>query len=184
MGKFFTNREFIDDGTIIAMGAYRPWGWHKQSFPNAEPYPDHSKRILDLKSMSNVGLAYFQDLLEPLLAEGIAIASVPSHDPQKAFNGVRHLAGRLSRTGKRVDASQCLVRIKKIEKLAAGGSRQVDVHLNSIEVKSGNLIQARPVLLLDDVTTSGNSLKACRQLLVAAGASAVQCVALGETRFA
>jgi predicted amidophosphoribosyltransferase len=39
----------------------------------------------------------------------------------------------------------------------------------------------REVLLLDDVTTSGSSLEACKRLLLDAGAAAVKCAALGRT---
>lgn len=53
--------------------------------------------------------------------------------------------------------------------------------MNSIRVEHAELIQGREVLLLDDVTTSGNSLVACRQLLLEAGAARVKYMALGRT---
>ena len=90
------------------------------------------------------------------------------------------LAGMIALVGSRIDASSCLVRVHKIEKLALGGPRSIDVHLDSVVVKNGELIQDELVLLLDDVTKTGNSLMACRKLLLDGGAKAVQCAALGQ----
>jgi predicted amidophosphoribosyltransferase len=53
--------------------------------------------------------------------------------------------------------------------------------LDSIKVVKPDLIKGRRVLLLDDVKTSGNSLIACKELLLKAGAKEVVMVALGRT---
>ncbi len=75
----------------------------------------------------------------------------------------------------------CLVRHKSIAKKATGGDRSIEVDLNSIRVEDADCIKGKRVLLLDDVTTSGNSLLACRRLLLQAGAADVKMVALGRT---
>jgi predicted amidophosphoribosyltransferase len=91
------------------------------------------------------------------------------------------LAGELATVCKCTDASGCLVRIKKIAKLAHGGDRSKNVHLESIEVRNPGLIKGRDVLLLDDVAKTGNSLEACAELLIKAGARSVECATIGKT---
>ena len=45
------------------------------------------------------------------------------------------------------------------------------IHFKTIRVNSSHIFKDRTVLLLDDVTTTGNSMHACSQLLMQNGAS-------------
>jgi hypothetical protein len=162
---------------MAKLGDYHPY----RRFGGRNPSFDvHSGRILDVKDNIERGIAYFQHSLDEVLIAGIPIAIVPSHDPEKTTGGLRVLAQRVAAAG-RVDATGCLVRTTKIEKLAHGGDRSVQVHLSSIVVQNPELIQGKDVLVLDDVSTSGNSLIACETLLMAAGAARVQRLSLGQT---
>ena len=181
MSQIFRKGRHPDGSPIAAYDTYRPWSWHKSGGGDWSNYPTYSGRILDLKNRKPVGIAYFRDKLDPDLGTGFAIAVVPSHDPEKTVSGLTQLARALCDQGDRIDASGCLVRHTKIAKLAAGGDRSLTVHLKSIRVENARLIKGRSVLLLDDVTTSGHSLLACRRLLLDAGAADVDCVALGQT---
>ena len=109
---------------------------------------------------------------------------MPSFRPTtKVDTGLKRLVRRLvaNNDADRVDATSCLVRARHFDKLAHGGDRSIDVHLKSIVVVHEELIEDEEVLVLDDVTTSGNSLEACKQLLLQAGARRVQKLALGKT---
>jgi predicted amidophosphoribosyltransferase len=108
------------------------------------------------------------------------IATVPSSGPAKTGPGIRKLAKRLAGLTPLMDATAALVRHTKIAKLAPGVSRDIGVHLNSIIVKSPQLIVGERVFLLDDILSSGHSMLACRQLLENAGAGEVICMALGR----
>jgi predicted amidophosphoribosyltransferase len=166
-------------------------------YPVTDPHfkeDDFSKRLLAIKYRHDSdpdpqpwkqrnkarALRWLFQQLDPLLSSNIAIAVVPSHDPGAGISGIHQLAQALARQG-RIDATACLVRFKQIPKLATGGSRSVARHMSSIRVEYAEIIQGREVLLLDDVTTSGNSLVACRQLLLEAGATRVKYMALGRT---
>jgi predicted amidophosphoribosyltransferase len=133
---------------------------------------------LDLKSGYPAAIPYFQAIIEPEIRNGIAIAVVPSHDPAKGGGGLAALSAALA--GNRIDAASSLARNQKIAKLAHGGDRSLDIHMKTISVANPGLIAGRDVLLLDDVTKTGNSLVACRQLLLNAGAKSVQCAAIGK----
>lgn len=68
-----------------------------------------------------------------------------------------------------------------VEKLAYGGSRNESVHLNSIRLNPNMSVAKDVVLLVDDVTTSGASLEACRKILLANGAERVAMLTLGQS---
>jgi predicted amidophosphoribosyltransferase len=147
--------------------------------PNFDSF---SGLILDLKEKKEYGLKYFYDIIEKHLSPGIAIAYVPSHDPSNVNSGIRILAQRLAANKGRIDATSCLERHTFVAKKAHGGDRRIEVDLRSIHVKNKELLRNRNVLLLDDVTTSGNSLMACRQLLsLNSNALKIQCFAFGKT---
>lgn len=168
-------------GGIAVYGDYLPWSAHKEMGGDGSNYPEHSGRILDLKDGKDGAATHFAEMIEPELADNIVIATVPSHDPQKVGGGLKTLAATLAKSGGRVDASDCLVRDKKIDKLAHGGDRSKDVHLKSISVAKPDLIKGKDVLLLDDVTKTGNSLTACKEKLLKAGARSVLCGTIGKT---
>ncbi len=170
----------IDEQGVFEYGPYKPWGLHKAQGGDGSNYPTRSKKLLDLKDKIPQAIEHFRSEVAPHLGAGIAIAIVPSHDPAKTDSGIRILGQRLA-VGGRVDATGCLVRHTKIPKLASGGDRSVTVHLESIRVDMASLIKGRRVLILDDVATTGNSLIACRQILLEAGAAEVKCAALGKT---
>jgi len=162
---------------IVSLGIYHPY--RGGSNPDFDRF---SSLILSLKNQKDEGFAYFYKQLAPLFREDIAVAVVPSHDPAKSTSGIRSLAKLLAHDSSRVDASACLQRVIKIDKLATGGDRSVQKHLDSIRVAQPELIRGRAVLLLDDVTTTHNSLLACRTLLLNAGATSVQAYALAQTQ--
>jgi len=101
------------------------------------------------------------ELLDPLLVPDIAVAAVPPHRAYQAFWPARTLAQRLAADG-RVDATACLVRHTTIRRIVFGGPSTRALHRATVYVEEAHLIQGRRVLLLE------------------AGASAVQAVALGR----
>lgn len=118
-------------------------------------------------------------LLDPMLEPGIALAVVPPHRAYQAFWPVRTLAQRLAANG-RADATGCLVRHTTIRRILFGGPSSRALHFETIQVENAALIEGRRVLLLDDIAKSGNSLLACRAMLLASGAAQVQSVALAR----
>jgi predicted amidophosphoribosyltransferase len=166
---------------IAVFGDYLPWNVHKAQGGDRSDYPEHSGRILDLKDGSAKAAAHFGGLVAETLAEKVVVVTVPGHDPAKPSTGLRLLAAEVARAAERIDGWDCLVRTKKIAKLAHGGDRSEDVHAKSVKVVKPDVIRGRHVLLLDDVTKTGHSLKACQKLLIAAGAKSVQCATIGKT---
>ncbi|MDO4330354.1 MAG: phosphoribosyltransferase [Lachnospiraceae bacterium] len=88
--------------------------------------------------------------------------------------------GELLAQNRRINKVYFLSREKSIEKLAMGGARGKEVHMQSIRTMQDVEIVDDIVLLMDDVTTTGNSLYACKELLKQRGAGSVEMFALGK----
>lgn len=180
MSPAILNRQNFGQGEIIAFGSYKPWTWHKLEGGDGSNYPTYSGKILDLKEGKDGAVPYFKDHILPHLGANVVIVTVPSHDPEKTGSGLAALVAALSGSNGRIDGSKYLKRTKKIDKLAHGGDRRVEVHLASIEVVNPALVRGKDVLILDDVTRTGNSMFACRKKLLEAGARSVECAAIGK----
>lgn len=166
---------------IYYLDDYQPyWEKGRQGEKKNPSFDKFSRMVLDLKQAKPSGLTYFVNWLDRILSADIAIAVVPSHDPTNTSTGLHALAAAL-KTGGRINASQCLERHTKVPKLAHGGDRNYQQHIDSIKAKKPQLLTGNTVVLLDDTTTSGNSMMACKTILLGSGASKVVCLALGRT---
>jgi predicted amidophosphoribosyltransferase len=157
------------------------WEYHPYRGGYNPNFDDKSRTILDLKNGNQDAIEKVVNLIEPLLGTDFGIAVVPSHDPKKENSGIKQVARRLAAKPGRTDLTDCLERIIEIPKLAHGGRRGIDVHLDSIIVNNPSQIRGKEILLLDDVRTSGSSLSACEQLLKGYGAKLVCCLAIAQT---
>lgn len=158
--------------------------YHSYWLPNGEINPEFSKHncgvILDLKEGKEYAVNHFYNATTSHIPNGLPIVIVPSSNSENINTGIKKLGQLLAKNG-RIDATSCLVRHTTIPKAAKGGPRNVQSHLNSINVQNVHLIKGKSVILLDDVTTSGSSLDACEELLIRAGASEVLKFAIANT---
>jgi len=142
---------------------------------------DHQcRRVLDFKDGVPAAISHYTSIVDNRIGDKAYIACIPPHAPGRD-SSVREMGRRLSQLKRRTDATECLVRHKAITKLSRGGPRHVQVHLTSVRVQNAHLIRGQNVTLIDDVTTTGNSFRACRQLLLDAGATSVRCLAIAKT---
>ncbi len=183
MGDKIFNKEYWENasklGRIASCGQYHRY-WNPDGEKSRE-FDAFSGRILGLKQKQEKDIRYFYWLLEREICKGIAICVVPSHMRNiRNDSGIAELARMLAWNG-RIDKVDYLLRVKTIDKLAYGGNRNVQMHLESIGVNLNMTIDGDMVLLLDDVTTSGASLEACRRILMKNGARRVAMLALGQS---
>jgi len=177
----FKNPEWNDSDEIVTYGYYQKYWLSKENREKNPHFDMYSGRILDLKEKKHDAINYFYGLIDDVLCDDISVCVVPSHSMEEKETGVYLLAKKLASSGGRRDLTDYLSRVKTIEKLAMGGLRDMSIHMNSISADESVSIYGEVVLLVDDVTTSGNSLKACREILLKNGAEKVAMFALGRS---
>jgi predicted amidophosphoribosyltransferase len=79
-----------------------------------------------------------------------------------------------------VNGRNLLIRNRTILPQKNAGKRYIETHLNSIRVNGDIDVMGKQIIVMDDITTSGASLLACRQLLFEAGAKEVICFAFAK----
>ncbi|HDY7851893.1 TPA: hypothetical protein RQK38_000524 [Vibrio vulnificus] len=177
-----------EQGVIYSLVDYNTYWKDGEHNParNADTY-----HIMDLKSPTErnhgVAVKYFGEkfhagthrLLDFLQTDTVQLAIVPSSKNGKVAEGLEGVIGHVKDANLLYNRN-FLVRTKDIPAAHEGGERSTQKHLDTIEVQ----VQPNPdipLILLDDVTTTGTSLDACKQILDAAGVKQVYMVALGRT---
>jgi predicted amidophosphoribosyltransferase len=174
------NNNVRDITDIYYLDIYHPYYTGAERHKN-QNFDNFSSLILGVKNKKQFAINHFYNELDSFLRrKSFPIAIVPSSNPENIDTGISQIAVLLSQHN-RIDATSCLKRHTKVEKKSKGGSRSIDIDLATIRVNNEEIIKGKVVLLLDDVTTSGNSLYASEKLLLQAGAIKVVKLALGKT---
>lgn len=163
----------------------RPWVQGRAVFL----YRDNGRKlVLQLKHGDRTDLArpagdWMAGKAGPLLREGQVIVPVPLHWTRlfvRRFNQAALLANRIGRVLGRPVCADALVRLRRTAKLDGHGrdARFAAVQgVIAVNPARGGAIRGVPVLLIDDVMTSGATLAASTEALLAGGATEV-CVLL------
>lgn len=176
---------YIQQFDNLRFDSIQPYHPYRQG--NNPKFDGWSSRILDLKRNREEAIAFFMHATIKYIQANLdfdfsVITYVPSHDANKiSMSGIARVAQKVA-TIYNCNFVICLNRVNTITRLSHGGNRSLGVHFNSLQVINQHLIARQKVLLLDDVTTTGNSFKACKMLLEQAGALDVYCLAMGKTQ--
>lgn len=182
--------EFNPD-EIITLGKYFPK--HDKTYDEMD---DFSNMILDVKKGErkldvnsgeyyhhNKALDHFTKILNSILSntEEFMICVIPRHVKGTAPSGIRTIAERLC-SSPRIDGTGILSRTYDIPEKSKKGTRNLPGEINSLTVTDEAMVKECQILLIDDLTTTGTSLKAGNILLKQAGAKAVTLLALGKNQ--
>ena len=145
--------------------------------------------ILELKRGDSDAVRYFGDMLAPRIAKKQpvpAIVAMPGHEVGVAApnSGLRQVIDRIDGA---LDLSDCLARTVEIPKSAGaapGMRRTAKEQIETMEVDRPERLAGKHVILMDDVITKGETMRAARYLLLTqAKPASLTCLALTRTRF-
>lgn len=109
------------------------------------------------------------------------VVVVPSHSKERWSEPLLRTANKMCSDLSMKNCSKALIRVEEHEKLSTGGERSIESHMRTIDVDEHTDLQGKKVVLIDDVTTTGNSILACARKLKEVGASSVAAIAIGKT---
>lgn len=126
---------------------------------------------------------------EPLIEAGMIVAAIPLHwrrRVKRGYNQSALLSRAISKRLKRfdvIDQPDLLQRLKRTDSLEGKGREERHAILcDAISVTPRHIakLQGRPVLIVDDVMTSGATFSAASIACIAAGAGSVSVLALAR----
>jgi len=177
----FSESKYISKNLIFYADDYIPKRYY--DYKNLDKKRiNYSIKLLNIKDLKVDDLKDAAKYLNNILGKNFMICVVPSSDPAKGNGGIGKVIEKLIKIkNSNIEYDHnILTRIKKIPKRTNQGSnRSANIHEKSINIV-GN-VSDKNILLIDDITTSGNSLFACKQKLLQANAKLVILFALGRT---
>ncbi|MFA0481811.1 hypothetical protein AB4648_24110 [Vibrio splendidus] len=177
-----------EEGEIYRFFSYHPYRKDGDHNPDRDT---NTFRIMDLKNPTarnhKSAVAHLGDLfaggidymMEKIGISKVQLAIVPSSKKDKVSVGLEGVIGY-------TDAKEVLynrkflVRTQDIDSAHEGGIRSERQHLETIRVDvvpEPNI----PLIIFDDVATTGTSLEACEKLIRESGVKEVYMLALGRT---
>lgn len=150
----------------------------------------HSKTLIKFKNGDSDAISHMEKrLTDILLASTLKdrdfyIATIPSSTKGKAHSGFKDLIINLSKKFKILNpTANVLKRIESKTPAHLGGSRKKADILSTLSISAEMTlsIKGKPILLLDDITTTTNSLQAGIDLLSEKQAKVIVAIALGKT---
>ena len=138
--------------------------------------PNHNKAVKHFGEGFAAGTVRIADSLD---VDKVQIAIVPSSEKGKRSEGLEAIV-KLAVGVKAVYDPLFLNRDVTVSKSHLGGDRSLEKHINSISVHNTPKADI-PLILLDDVTTTGKTMNACAQILKDAGVNNIFKVAIGKT---
>lgn len=177
----FKDMPSIQDGDIVYLCEYIPY--------NRDPENTDKRSmdfVLSFKKKEDVAISLACDMIVPNLGKDFAIAVVPSSKVENNYNSASHqlasiILEKLPKSNI-TDASRCLYRHTDMPaQHQQSGKRDPSILLQTLEVHNPENVRGKDVLVLDDLTTSGNSINTASYLLKQAGAQRVVGLVIGKT---
>ena len=109
------------------------------------------------------------------------ICIMPSHETEHYSKGLLIMAEYLARAFGMIKGTDLIKRVRYHEKISRGGDRSIQGQLNTIEINKEYNVLGKNILILDDVSTSGNSIEAVRILLRPLGVRSIYAQTIGKT---
>ena len=171
------NFEYDSEGKLFFIDTYVP-------LTSAYEQDRFSEMLLGLKKKNRTSLDYFMNKLACLRNLDFYVCTVPGHDPKKS-TGIDKLAARMSEEMLCGKLFQHLRRKRKVARqhfLSKSEKRSPGEEAKTLKLTSPEKFEGKRVLLIDDITTSGGTIKGAKKFIVGnTDAKEVQVLVLGKT---
>jgi len=180
--KFDSTKPYLSlyNNKVLALGVYHPYG----NGYNPE-FSDFERSILGFKDKRQKCINSFATEVKKILLDlnrKVFILPIPpSNKTSMKFNYAnRKLCYHVSDGEKIISLSYLINRTKDVPP-SHDGNRNIQKHLESIEISDLNCKIDDCIIIFDDVITSGTSFEAVRQLLNVKGYMNIKGIVLGAT---
>ena len=114
----------------------------------------------------------------------IVIAMAPGHQAGSSHGFLSEIIAEIVRANpfRLRDGRTLLQRTVTVQKATAGGPRDPNRHMETIQVTNPGLVRGKVVYIVDDVWTTGATLTACGNLMANAGAKEIKLLAVAKTK--
>ncbi|MGD9779026.1 phosphoribosyltransferase [Methanomethylovorans sp.] len=161
--------------------------YHSKAGGQNPNFDEISENILRVKNKEEDAIQYFIERLQSILSkdEEYVICVMPNSEKGICTSGMMNIAKSLCKSPI-IDGTECIKRKVTVPKKSKSLYRKIDPEklkqeIESLIIENETIIKGKQVLLLDDVATTGTSLKAGRSILKEAGAELVAAIVLGHT---
>jgi len=110
----------------------------------------------------------------------LVICVLPKSRKIREPGGIRKVAEKMCE-GNFIDGTKVIERITDRRPYHLGGNRDYATELASLGITNTEVIKGKVILLLDDISTTGNSFAAAKTLLLSHGAKQIVPFAIGKT---
>lgn len=167
----------------MSLGSYHRYYADPAKHIRNEYFDAFSTELLNLKAHNPWTILDFYIMLDPIIPRGTSLCVVPSSKCSKKISGIKEVAKILCADPLmgRKDQTDYLVRTIDVPSHSEFQRRNKATHLMSISAVPGKSVRGEHIILLDDICTTGFSLRACRDILMLAGAASVHMLAIAQT---
>ena len=142
----------------------------------------HSAGILEFKNGNQEWVERYTAELDAIIAANTVICCAPSHDRGRWGPSLVRAIEILGSTQGRQAMPELLFRNKFTRRRSEPNSdRSKDLNRETIEVRQAASIKNKPVIVIDDVTTTGSTLAVCAEKIWYAGCNCVGAIAIART---
>lgn len=166
--------------------------WFVDKYPNNKAYKDSYNSFISLKNFeyNNYKSYKFPAAIKKFLERfdsSWCICTVPGHEKTNDDNDYNSIAAVIDMIYSEIKPNKYYNLIKRrydIEEKHLSKNRKFDIKFeqNSLKLNEKYNIKNKNIIIFDDITTTGLSLLACKELLLSAGAAKVVMIALGRTK--
>ena len=172
-----------DENNIAYLHEYYPKRYKEHS--------GESENILQFKNGDSSAIEKYRKEISEALADqvhgevyklkGYFVAVVPSHQVGRHSIALLNVVEYLRNQFEMINANNLLIRKRNHDKLSYGGDRSVASHIDTIVVNSNIDIFGKNIIILDDITTTGNSMLASSKLIGEHNVNSIIKVTIGKT---